>query len=244
VSDPVLQLRRASERFRTAGGGIDTRHVFSFGAHYAPDRVGHGPLLVLNEESLLAGRGFDDHPHADTEIVTWVLSGSLVHADSRGHSGLVVPGLAQRMSAGTGIVHAERNDAFRTDTSRPAEPAHFVQMWLRPDVAGSPPSYAQRELDLAELRRGWRPVASGSDPEAAVSLGSAGSTLWVTVLEAGVGRELPTGPLAHLYVARGAVDVEGVGPMAAGDALELTGEAALGVTGHAEAELLLWTMST
>jgi redox-sensitive bicupin YhaK (pirin superfamily) len=244
VSDPVLQLRRASERFRTAGGGIDTRHVFSFGAHYDPDRVGHGPLLVLNEESLLAGRGFNDHPHADAEIVTWVLSGSLVHTDSRGHAGLVVPGLAQRMSAGTGIVHAERNDAFRTDPSRPAEPAHFVQMWLRPDVAGSPPGYAQRELDLAELSRGWRPVVSGSDPDAAVSLGSAGSTLWVTVLDAGVRRELPTGPLAHLYLARGEVDVESVGPMAAGDALELTGEAALGVTGHVEAELLLWTMAT
>jgi quercetin 2,3-dioxygenase len=244
VSDPVLQLRRASERFRTAGDGIDTRHVFSFGAHYDPDRVGHGPLLVLNDESLLAGRGFDDHPHADAEILTWVLSGSLVHTDSRGHSGVVVPGLAQRMSAGTGIVHAERNDAFRTDPSRPAEPAHFVQMWLRPDVAGLPPSYAQRELDLAELGRGWRPVASGSDPDAAVSLGSARSTLWVTVLGAGVRRELPTGPLAHLYVARGAVEVESLGPMAAGDALALSGEAALGVTGRVEAELLLWTMST
>jgi redox-sensitive bicupin YhaK (pirin superfamily) len=244
VSDPVLQLRRASERFRTSGGGIETRHMFSFGAHYDPDRVGHGPLMVLNEESLLAGRGFDDHPHADAEIVTWVLSGSLVHADSRGHAGLVVPGLAQRMSAGTGIVHSERNDAFRTDPSRPAEPARFVQMWLRPDVAGSPPSYAQRELDLAELGRGWRPVASGSEPNTAVSLGSAGSTLWVTVLGAGVRRELPTGPLAHLYVARGEVDVESVGPMAAGDALELTGEAALDVTARAEAELLLWTMAT
>jgi redox-sensitive bicupin YhaK (pirin superfamily) len=244
VSDPVLQLRRASERFRTAGGGIDTRHVFSFGTHYDPDRVGHGPLLVLNEESLLAGRGFDDHPHADTEILTWVLAGSLVHADSRGHAGLVVRGLAQRMSAGTGIVHAERNDAFRTDPSRPPEPARFVQMWLRPDVAGSPPSYAQRELDLAELGRGWRPVASGSDPDAAVSLGSAGSTLWVTVLGAGVRRELPTGPLAHLYVARGEVDVESVGTMTPGDSLELTGEAALGVTGRVEAELLVWTMAT
>jgi redox-sensitive bicupin YhaK (pirin superfamily) len=242
VSDPVLQLRRASERFRTAGGGIDTRHVFSFGAHYDPDRVGHGPLMVLNDERLLAGRGFDDHPHADAEILTWVLSGSLVHADSRGHTGVVLPGLAQRMSAGSGIVHAERNDAFRSDPSRPAEPAHFVQMWLRPDVAGSLPSYAQRELDLAELGRGWRPVASGSDPDAAVTLGCAGATLWVTVLGAGVRRELPTGPLAHLYVARGELDVERVGRLVAGDALELTGEAALAVTGRAEAEVLLWTM--
>ncbi|MFL6027218.1 MAG: pirin family protein [Friedmanniella sp.] len=242
MSDPVLRLRRAQQRFRTAGEGTETRHVFSFGPHYDPERVGHGPLMVVNEESLLTGRGFDDHPHADAEIITWMLSGSLVHSDSRGHSGIIVPGLAQRMSAGSGIVHAERNDAFRTDPRRPAGPARFVQMWLRPDVPGVRPSYAQRELDLAELAHGWRPVASGREPDAAVSLGSAGSTLWVTVLPAGVRRELPTAPLAHLYLARGEVDVEAVGRLAAGDSLELTGEAALGVTGRTEAEVLLWTM--
>jgi redox-sensitive bicupin YhaK (pirin superfamily) len=242
VSEPVLQVRRAAERFRTAGAGIETRHVFSFGSHYDPDRVGHGRLMVLNDERLLAGRGFDDHPHADAEIVTWVLSGSLVHADSRGHAGVVVPGLVQRTSAGSGIVHAERNDAFRSDPTRPAEPAHFVQMWLRPDVSGAPPSYAQRELDLAELGRGWRPVASGSPGDATVTLGCAGATLWVTRLAPGVRRVLPTGPLAHLYVTRGEVEVESAGLLAAGDSLELTGEAALGVTGRAEAEVLLWTM--
>lgn len=243
MSEPVLLLRRAADRFRTTGGGIDTRHLFSFGRHYDPERVGHGALMVLNEETLSVGRGFDDHPHADAEILTWMLAGSLVHADSAGHTGLVVPGLAQRMSAGSGIVHAERNDAFRADPDRPAAPAHFVQMWVRPDEPGGAPSYAQRELDPAELTRGWRPVASGRHPDAAVTLGSAGSTLWVSVLGPGVRRELPTAPLAQLYLARGALDVEGLGRLVAGDAVEITGEAALAVTGVAEAEVLLWTMA-
>ena len=83
-------------------------------------------------------RGYDDHPHRDSEIVTWVLSGSPAASDSRGHRGLVYPRLAQRMSAGTGIVHAERNDGYRLDPDQPAEPVHFVQMWLRPDVPGGP----------------------------------------------------------------------------------------------------------
>ena len=243
MSDHVLQLRRAGQRFRTEGDGVDTHHVFSFGAHYDPEQVGHGPLVVLNEERLLAGRGFDDHPHADAEIVTWVLSGSLLHRDSQGHTGVVAPGLAQRMSAGSGIVHAERNDAYRTDPNWPAVPVHFVQMWLRPDVPGTPPAYAQQEVDRAELGRGWRPVASGHDADAAVRVGSAGATLWVTVLAAGVRRTLPTGPLAHLYVARGTVEVETVGALGAGDSLRLTGEAGLAVTGRTEAELLLWTMA-
>ena len=216
--------------------------MFSFGAHYDPAQVGHGPLMVLNEETLLAGRGFDDHPHADAEILTWVVEGSLEHTDSFGHRGVVVPGLAQRMSAGSGIVHAERNAAARTDPDAPRRPVHFVQMWLRPDEPGARPSYGQGEVERSELGRDWLPVASGAHPDAAVGLGSAGSTLWVTVLVPGVARLLPTGPLAHLYVLRGSVELEAVGPMVAGDSLRITGEAALRATAATETELLLWTL--
>ena len=80
-----------------------------------------------------------------------MLSGSLVHEDSRGNTGIVHRGLAQRMSAGSGIVHAERNDAFRLDPAAPAEPVHFVQMWVRPDEPGGRPSYQQRHLDVGDL---------------------------------------------------------------------------------------------
>ncbi len=99
----------------TEAAGVTTRHAFSFGAHYDPDNVGFGSLLAHNDERLSSGRGFDDHPHRDTEIVTWVLSGSLLHEDSTGHTGIVSPGAVQRLSAGSGVVHAERNDAYRVD---------------------------------------------------------------------------------------------------------------------------------
>ncbi len=239
----MLQVSRAGTRFRSTAPGVESRHVFSFGEHYDPARVGHGPLMVCNDETLLTGHGFDDHPHADAEILTWVLSGSLVHTDSRGHSGVVVPGLASRMSAGSGIVHAERNDAYRTDPSRAPEPVHFVQMWLRPDEAGVPPSYGQGEVDRAELARSWVPVASGTHADAAVTLGTAGSTLWVTVLSAGATRILPAAPLAHLYVARGAADLEGAGRLEAGDSVRLTGEAPAALTGLVETEVLVWTLT-
>jgi redox-sensitive bicupin YhaK (pirin superfamily) len=147
------------------------------------------------------------------------------------------------MSAGTGIVHSERNDAFRLDPDRPAEPVHYVQMWVRPDTSGAPPSYQQRELDLSDLARDWLPVASGSEPEATVTLGAAGSTLWVTVLGPGRSRLLPAAAFVHLYVARGQVDVETVGSLSAGDAVRVTGPAPLRVIGLAEAELLVWEMA-
>jgi quercetin 2,3-dioxygenase len=243
VRAQTIDVRRAGDRFRTRTSGTDTWHSFSFGEHYDPENVAFGPLLVHNDERLQTGSGYPDHAHRDTEIVTWVLEGSLVHEDSAGNRGLIVPGLAQRMSAGSGIVHAERNDAFRLDPSRPATPVRFVQMWLRPDMPGRPPSYEQRELDLRDLDGSWLPVASGHHPDAAVRLDSAGSTLWVTRLSPGTGRLLPGSGLQHIYLADGEVDVESVGPLGAGDALRLTGDSQLRVTGVRDAEVLVWEMT-
>lgn len=244
MSAPRVEVRRAGERFWTATDWVSSHSVFSFGEHYDPANTGFGALLVCNDDVVRPGPGYGDHPHVDAEIVTWVLSGSLVHQDSAGHSGIVYPGLAQRMSAGSGIVHAERNDAWRAHPGRAVEPVHFVQMWVRPDEAGATPSYQQRELSLAELGRGWFPIASGGRRDAVVSLGSAGSTLWASVLGAGVTRELPAAPLVHGYVARGVVEVESVGQMSAGDSLRVGAETALLITGREEAEVLVWAMAS
>jgi quercetin 2,3-dioxygenase len=243
VRAETIEVRRAAERFRTRTDGTDTWHSFSFGEHYDPDNVGLGPLLAHNDERMQSGSGYPDHPHRNTEILTWVLEGSLVHEDSAGNRGLIVPGLAQRMSAGAGIVHAERNDAFRLDPARPAAPARFVQMWLRPDTPDQPPSYESRELDLGELDGSWLPAASGQHPDAAVRLDSAGSTLWVTRLTPETSRLLPGGGLQHVYLPGGEIEVESIGLLAAGDALRLTGGAQLRVTGVRDAELLVWEMA-
>src|SRR5690242_12861874 len=113
TSAPALDIRRAAERDRTRIGWLDSAHSFSFGSHYDPRNTHHGLLLVSNDDRVAPGTGFETHPHQDMEIVTWVLSGSLVHQDSEGNAGVIYPGLAQRMSAGRGILHSEKNDAWR-----------------------------------------------------------------------------------------------------------------------------------
>jgi quercetin 2,3-dioxygenase len=75
-----------------------------------------------------------------------------------------------------------------------------------------------------------------------VSIGSAGSTLWVSVLPAGTSRLLPRGDLLHIYLARGAVDVETVGQVEQGDSLRLAGSAQLRLSAPLEAEVLVWEM--
>ncbi|MGH3820602.1 MAG: pirin family protein, partial [Pseudonocardiaceae bacterium] len=159
---PRVDIRRADERFKTTISWLDSKHSFSFGGHYDPANTHHGLLLVNNDDIVRPGSGFETHPHRDMEIVTWVLQGSLVHQDSTGHSGLIYPGLAQRMSAGTGILHSEKNDSWRLQGGASHdEPVHFVQMWVVPDEGGITPGYEQLEIQNELLAGGLVPVASG-----------------------------------------------------------------------------------
>lgn len=135
---PDRELRRADQRYLTVGDGTSTRHSFSYGAHYDPDNVGFGALVAINTESLAPGAGYDEHRHADVEIVTWVLTGALEHRDSTGTGGVIRPGTAQRLSAGEGAEHAERNASS-------ASPLVFVQTMLR-SRHESAPEYASLEV--------------------------------------------------------------------------------------------------
>jgi len=244
VSDPTVELRLARERFTTRAAGRLTQHCFSFGEHYDPANVAHGALLTCNDDLLASGAGYPDHAHRDIEIVTWMLSGSLVHEDSHGNRGVIHRGVVQRTSAGSGIIHAERNDAYRVDPQIRPAPAHFVQMWLRPDQAGASPEYEQRVLELDDLAEDWAPVASGAHQEALVRLGSRGSTLWVTQLGPGVARLLPEDDHVHVYLTGGEAEVEGIGPIESGDSLRLSGRAPLKITGRSSTEVLVWAMAS
>ncbi len=137
----MREIRRADQRFRTDAHGVTTWHSFSYGAHYDPDNVGFGPLIAINTESVAPGKGYDQHHHADVEIVTWVLAGELEHEDSTGHRGVVRPGTAQRLSAGTGVQHSEQN-------ASDDEPVVFVQMMLQ-SSHDAEPEYREAAVDPA-----------------------------------------------------------------------------------------------
>lgn len=230
MSAITLDVRRASDRLATKIDWLDSKHSFSFGHHYDPDNTHHGMLLVNNDDIITAGQGFDTHPHRDMEIVTWVLRGSLVHQDSMGNAGVIYPGLAQRMSAGTGIMHSEKNDSWRL-TGVPAdeheEPVRLIQMWVLPDEAGVTPGYEQLEIDGELLSGGLVTVASGMDAyrdHAAIRINNRTAAMHVARMSPSTPTlTLPDAPLLHVFVARGDVVLEGAGPLTEGDAVRVSG---------------------
>ena len=242
---PQVDVRRSAQRPATAIDWLNSKHSFSFGGHYDPANTHHGLLLVNNDDIVRAGAGFETHPHRDMEIVTWVLQGSLVHQDSTGHSGLIYPGLAQRMSAGRGILHSEKNDSWRLQGDPHADPVHFLQMWVVPDENGITPGYEQLEIDGELLAGGLVPVASGMDKhdgESAIRIRNRYAALHAARLQPGQSVELPDAPFLHLFVARGAVTLEGTGALAAGDAVRFTDIGGQRVTATEPAEVLVWEM--
>lgn len=246
--DPTVDVRRAADRFSTQIDWLDSKHSFAFGHHRDPSNTHHGLLLVNNDDVVAPGSGFETHPHRDMEIVTWVLRGSLVHQDSTGHNGIIYPGLAQRMSAGTGILHSEKNDSWRQagDTVGVHEdPVHFVQMWVVPDASGVTPGYEQLEIGADRLDGGLVTVASGMPEhadDAAIRIRNRYAALHAARLATGQSVQLPEAPYLHLFVPRGSVTLEGAGELATGDAVRFTATGGQRVTAVEAAEILVWEM--
>jgi redox-sensitive bicupin YhaK (pirin superfamily) len=245
----TVDVRRAADRARTQISWLDSKHSFSFGPHYDARNTHHGLLLVNNDDVVAPGTGFETHPHRDMEIVTWVLRGALVHQDSEGNHGVIYPGLAQRMSAGTGILHSEKNDTLGSaeidGVQSMTDPVHFVQMWVQPDTAGVTPGYEQLEIADAAMRGKLAPVASGMPrhaDDAAIRIGNRDAALYAARLQPGESVELPDAPYVHLFVPVGSVDLEGAGELAEGDAVRLTAAGARRVVAVSPAEILVWEM--
>jgi redox-sensitive bicupin YhaK (pirin superfamily) len=229
-----IDVRRADERFHTTLDWLDSWHSFSFGPFHDPTNSHHGLLLVSNDDRVQPGTGFGTHPHADMEIVTWVLSGELEHRDSLGTQGVITPGLAQRMSAGTGIRHSEMNPSATTE-------AHLVQMWVLPDTRGIEPGYEQREIGDAVASGGLVPVASGRGHEGAISIHQRDAVLWVAHVPTGGSVTVPDAPHVHVYVASGSGELDGAGALGAGDAARLTAAGTRTFTAtEGPSEVLVW----
>lgn len=226
-----VEIRRGTDRFVEREAGRLTHHSFSFGPNLDPERMSFGPMVCHDDHLLARGTGFEEHPHAGLEIVTWVVSGSVVHRDGTGSEAVLRAGGCGVLTAGSGVRHSE----LAGDDG----PARFVQVWLTPDDPDAPPRYATSAVDAAPGRGLVRVVGDSG----ALAVGVAGAALDVARLEAGEVLTLPAAPRVHAFVATGALLRSSLAePLSAGDAFCVTVETSYDVTAAVPTELLVWSL--
>jgi len=154
-------LHKANTRGHVNHGWLDSNHTFSFANYYNPQRINFGVLRVLNDDRVMAGRGFGTHPHDNMEIISIPLDGDLEHKDSMGNVAVIKKGDVQLMSAGTGIFHSEYNKNSDKEVK-------FLQIWLFPNKRDVNPRYDQISLNNEEMNDNLMQILSPNQDDEGV----------------------------------------------------------------------------
>jgi redox-sensitive bicupin YhaK (pirin superfamily) len=146
-------IHKAATRGAANHGWLKSYHTFSFAGYQDSNRMNFGMLRVLNDDIVKPKMGFGKHPHRNMEIISIPISGELSHKDSMDNKRSIEVGEVQVMSAGTGLTHSEFNDS-KTDE------AHFLQLWIIPEVDNVTPYYDQKKFGEGERRNQFQTVVS------------------------------------------------------------------------------------
>lgn len=139
---PTLETRRATPTIE--GAGVKLHRAFGF---HKPSEL--DPFLLFddfrNEDPRDFQSGFPWHPHRGIETITYVLSGSVDHADSLGNTGTLGAGDVQWMTAGSGILHQEMPQGSASGQM------HGFQLWanLPRDLKMTDPRY--QDVNASEI---------------------------------------------------------------------------------------------
>ena len=231
----MITLRKAEQRGHANHGWLDSFHSFSFADYHDPEHMGFGPLRVINEDRITPGAGFGTHGHRDMEIISYVLEGELAHQDSIGTGSVIRPGDVQRMSAGSGVRHSEFNHSKELG-------AHFLQIWIQPNVTGIAPSYEEKRFPANEKAGRLRLVASSDGRDGSVTIHQ-DACLYAGLFDGAQEAQLALAPgrLAYVHAVKGSVSVNGQ-ILAAGDAAKLSHEDVVRICGGTQAEVLVFDL--
>jgi len=146
---PVRRLVKAKPTLE--GAGVHLRRAFGFGATSDFD-----PFLLLddfrNDRPEDYRKGFPWHPHRGIETITYVLAGSVEHADSIGNKGSIGAGDIQWMTAGRGILHQEMPKGDRGGRM------HGFQLW-----ANLPAAFKMTDPRYQEVKSDGIPEITDDD---------------------------------------------------------------------------------
>ncbi|MBA4492905.1 pirin family protein [Paenactinomyces guangxiensis] len=233
----MIQIIPSEQRYKAEHGWLTSYHSFSFADYYDPDNLQFGSLRVFNDDIIQGGQGFGMHPHANMEIMTYVIDGTLEHQDSLGNKGLIEAGEVQRMTAGTGIYHSEYNHS-------PEKPVHLLQIWFIPNQKDLSPSWEQRKFSREQQLNQLLPVVSGRSLEHALTIHQ-DVTVYLSHLQAG--KELVHRQQEHrrmyLFVIEGKVALNETHTLSAGDTARISGLSELHLATHRGGEFMLMDLA-
>lgn len=229
----MINIIPSDQRYHADHGWLDTRWHFSFADYHDERNMNWGPLRVFNDDVVNPGGGFDFHPHKDMEIISYIVDGALEHEDRLGNRHVNRAGEVQVMSAGTGIVHAERNPAN--------EPMRLLQLWIIPRRRGLTPRWEQKPYTTEDRHNRLFPVVSPDDAKVDGTLTiDQDATIYVSSLDAGktLTHTARAGRHAYFFVINGEVELNGQ-KLSAGDQARIADETSLNIRAVDNAELIL-----
>jgi quercetin 2,3-dioxygenase len=164
MKDEIKMLRKIDSKNmgRSNHGWLKSVFHFSFAEYFNPDNINFGVLRVINDDLIASHTGFDLHPHADMEIISYVVDGELTHGDSMGNRNTISRGHVQYMSAGTGVYHSEHNLGDNL--------ARFLQIWIFPDRKGYAPNYGDYQFQWEDRKNKWLHMVSGIEGDAPIKI--------------------------------------------------------------------------
>jgi quercetin 2,3-dioxygenase len=236
TNEPTATKRAANERGRSELGWLHSRHTFSFGNYFDPDHMGFRSLRVINDDVVEPAQGFGEHPHRDAEIFSYVIEGELEHKDSMGNGRVIKAGDLQYMSAGHGVLHSEFNPS-------PDRPVHFLQVWLKPNVTGGEPRYAEKAFSRSAKKNDLTLVFANEPRGEAIGI-RADADIYFGRLD--IGREIvhrfSKGRAQWLHVISGELFIAGES-FKGGDGGSFEHFSALEITARSDAEFLLFDLN-
>lgn len=230
----MLKINHYDELGHANMGWLNARYHFSFGRYVDRDRMGFGPLRVINDDIITADTGFDIHEHKDMEIITYVRKGAIHHKDNLGNHGATQAGDIQVMSAGSGISHAEHGD--------PNGETVLYQIWIKPEELNVKPRWEQSVVSKEPVIAQLNLLVSGFDADkgkGALYIHQQ-AAIYAGTLKAGtkINQEFPTGQL-YILISEGSVQINNSPFLHKGDGVEVTGDRQLNIIAEMDSEILV-----
>ena len=195
-------------------GWLQSRFHFSFAEYRNPNNINFGVLRVLNDDIVHPESGFDTHPHANMEIISYVVNGEITHKDSMGNSETLKRGEVQYLSAGDGIYHSEKNESDKI--------LRLLQIWIIPPQKGLPRLYGSKKYTKEQRDNKFLNIVSSQDGDSAIKIYQ-DVNIYVSEFDKELEFEIKEDRQIYFVQIEGSSTVNGVA-LDFGDAMEITDE--------------------